>query len=72
MKTKLISIALLLFIGSSAFSQSLSFGGKAGPTSVKFGQSFKNEFTLGYHVGGFVTIGLGKNLRYNPRLYSTR
>jgi hypothetical protein len=69
MKTKLISIALLLFIGSSAFSQSLSFGIKGGANLGKIsGQSFKNEFTLGYHVGGFVTIGLGKKFAIQPEV----
>jgi len=69
MKTKLISIALLLFIGSSAFSQSLSFGIKGGANLGKIsGQSFKDAFTLGYHVGGFVTIGLGKKFAIQPEV----
>lgn len=61
MKTKLCSIVLLLFISSSLFSQGLSFGIKGGATLGKVsGQSFKNQFTLGYHVGAFATIGFGK------------
>ena len=61
MKTKLFSIAVLLFISSSLFSQGLSFGIKAGATLGKMsGQAFKDEFTLGYHAGAFATIGFGK------------
>lgn len=61
MKTKLFSFAVLLFISSSVFSQGFSFGIKGGANLGKIsGQSFKNEFTLGYHVGAFGTINLGK------------
>jgi hypothetical protein len=61
MKTKILSIALLLFISFSAFSQGLSFGIKGGATLGKMtGQAFKDQFTLGYHVGAFATVGFGK------------
>lgn len=61
MKTKLFSFAILLFISSSVFSQGFSFGIKGGANLGKIsGQSFKNEFTLGYQVGAFATINLGK------------
>lgn len=61
MKTKLFSFAILLFISSSVFSQGFSFGIKGGANLGKIsGQSFKDEFTLGYHVGGFATINFGK------------
>ena len=61
MKTKLFSFAVLLFISSSVFSQGFSFGIKGGANLGKIsGQSFKNEFTLGYHVGAFATINFGK------------
>ena len=50
MKTKLLTFALLLFIGSSAFSQSLAIGIKGGANLGRIdGQSFKDEFALGYH-----------------------
>jgi hypothetical protein len=61
MKTKILSIAFLLFISFSAFSQGLSFGIKGGATLGKMtGQAFKDQFTLGYHVGAFATVGFGK------------
>jgi len=61
MKTKLFIIAFSLFFSSSLYSQGLSFGIKGGATLGKIkGQAFKDEFTLGYHVGAFATIGFGK------------
>ena len=59
MKNKIIPItALLLFFSSSLFSQGLSIGIKGGANLGKIsGHSFKDEFTLGYHVGAFATIG---------------
>lgn len=69
MKTKLLTLALLLFIGSSVFSQSFSFGIKGGANLGKItGKSFKDQFTLGYHAGGFVTIGLGKKFAIQPEV----
>lgn len=69
MKTKFLPLALLLFIGSSVFSQSFSFGIKGGANLGKIsGQPFKDEFTLGYHVGGFVSIGLGKKFGIQPEV----
>jgi hypothetical protein len=68
MKTKLLSIVVLLFISSSLFSQGLTFGIKGGANLGKIdGQSFKNEFTLGYHVGAFATIG-GKKWAIQPEV----
>ncbi|MEO8719774.1 MAG: porin family protein [Ginsengibacter sp.] len=68
MKTKLIPVFALLFISSSLFSQGLTFGIKGGANLGKIsGQSFKNEFTLGYHVGAFATIG-GKKWSVQPEV----
>ena len=61
MKTKLLSFVIFVFISSSLFSQGLSFGIKGGATMGKIsGQAFKDQFTLGYHIGAFATIGAGK------------
>ena len=69
MKTKLLPLALLLFIGSSAFSQSFSLGIKGGANLGKIsGHPFKDEFALGYHVGAFSTIGLGKKFAIQPEV----
>jgi hypothetical protein len=69
MKTKFLPLALILFIGSSAFSQSFSLGIKGGANLGKIsGQSFKDKFTLGYHIGAFATIGLGKKFAIQPEV----
>ena len=70
MKTKFLPLALLLFIGSSAFSQSFSLGIKGGANLGKIsGQAFKDKFTLGYHVGAFVSVGLGKKFAIQPEVF---
>ena len=69
MKTKFLSLAILVFISSSVFSQSFSLGIKGGANLGKIsGQSFKDEFSLAYHVGGFATIGLGKKFSLQPEV----
>ncbi len=68
MKTKFIPLAILLLISSSLFSQSLTFGIKAGANMGKIsGQSFKDEYNLGYHAGAFLTIG-GKKWAIQPEV----
>ncbi len=61
MKTKHLPLIFLLLISSSLFSQGLTFGIKAGANLGKIsGQSFKDEYNLGYHAGAFATLGGGK------------
>lgn len=70
MKTKLFSIIILVFISSSVFSQGFSFGIKGGATLGKIsGESFKDQFTLGYHIGAFATIGLSKKWAIQPEVF---
>jgi hypothetical protein len=67
MKTKLFFLAILCFISSAIFAQSFSLGVKGGANLGKIsGQSFKDQFTLGYHVGAFATIPIGKKLAIQP------
>jgi len=69
MKTKLISVAFMLFIGSASFSQGLTFGIKGGATINKLtGKSFKEEFSFGYHAGLFATLGMGKKFSLQPEV----
>ena len=70
MKIKLICFTgMLLIFSLTSFSQGLNFGVKGGASINKItGKSFKEEFTYGYHVGGFVTIGLGKKLSLQPEV----
>jgi len=68
MKTTLLTFALLLFIGSSAFSQ-FSLGIKAGANLGKIeGQTFKDEFALGYHAGAYATIPTSKKFAIQPEV----
>ena len=68
MKTKFFLITASLFISSSLFSQGLTFGIKAGANLGKIsGQSFKDEYNLGYHAGAFVDIG-GKKWSIQPEV----
>jgi Outer membrane protein beta-barrel domain len=69
MKKSIFPIALLLIISSGSFAQGLSLGLKAGANLGKVsGQSFKNEFTLGYHAGGFATIDFSKKFGIQPEV----
>jgi len=76
MKTKL----LLPFIAALLFSQAMMaqfhIGIKGGANIIKVdGRSFKDEFRYGYHLGGFMELGLGTNWSINPEVlfnqYST-
>ncbi len=69
MKTKLLLTAVISIITCSAFSQSLKIGAKGGATLNKIsGQTFKDQFSYGYHLGGFVTVGLGKKFAIQPEV----
>jgi hypothetical protein len=69
MKTTILLIAIFLFTGASAFSQSFSIGIKGGANLGKIeGQSFKDEFSLGYHAGAFATIGFSKKFAIQPEV----
>ena len=76
MKTKLFLplIAALLF--SQVLMAQFRIGIKTGANITKVnGRSFKDEFKYGYHLGGFMELGLGGKLSVNPELlfnqYST-
>jgi hypothetical protein len=68
MKVKLISLVVTLFIFSASYSQ-LNLGIKGGASINKItGQSFKDQFTFGYHLGAYATIGLGGKLSVQPEV----
>lgn len=49
--------------------QFIKIGPKAGANLTKIsGQSFKDEFNLGYYAGGFVELGLGKKWYLQPEV----
>ncbi len=69
MKTKLFLTAVIAFICSTTFAQSFKIGVEGGATINKItGQSFSNQFTFGYHLGGFATIGLSKKFAIQPEM----
>lgn len=69
MKTTILLLIICLFAGTATFSQSFSIGIKGGANLGKIeGQSFKDEFSLGYHAGAFATIGLGKKFALQPEV----
>jgi hypothetical protein len=69
MKVKLLTIVMVCFISSSAFSQSFKIGLKGGTTINKLtGKSFSEQFSFGYHLGGFATIGIGKKFSIQPEV----
>jgi Outer membrane protein beta-barrel domain len=69
MKTKLLLTAAITIINVSAFSQGFKIGAKGGATINKIsGQTFKEKFTYGYHIGGFVTIKLSERFAVQPEV----
>ena len=63
----LLTVAGLLFV-STSFAQ-FDLGVKAGLNVTKIdGQSFKDQFKYGYHLGGFAAIGLGDKFGLQPEV----
>lgn len=68
MKFKLSALIVFVFLAQASMAQ-FSLGIKAGANIVKVdGKSFKDEFRYGYHLGGFVNIGLGGRLSIQPEV----
>lgn len=68
MKAKLLTLAMAVFFISAAKAQ-FHIGIKGGANINKLtGQSFKDEFSFGYHLGGFAEIPLGKNFSIQPEV----
>lgn len=75
MKTKILPLIAALLFSHVMFAQ-FHIGAKAGANIIKIdGKSFKDEFRFGYHLGGFVEIGLKNKWSINPEVifnqYST-
>lgn len=76
MKRKLYVLAAGILLANVAMAQ-FHLGVKAGANLTKIeGKSFKDEFSTGYHLGGFAEIGLGDKLGIQPEVlfnqYQTR
>ncbi|MCO6496718.1 MAG: PorT family protein [Chitinophagaceae bacterium] len=69
MKTKIFLALSFFFLTGTLSAQNFAFGIKGGANMGKIdGQSFKNEFKLGYQVGVFSTIGLGNKVALQPEV----
>lgn len=61
MKTKLLILAIFCITTTTTSAQKLKIGVKGGANINKLtGKSFDDEFSFGYHVGGFFSVGMGK------------
>ena len=68
MKTKLLTLVIVVFTFSAANAQ-FHLGIKGGANMSKItGKSFSEEFEFGYHLGGFAEIGLGKKFSLQPEV----
>ena len=69
MKTKLLILAIFCITASTLTAQKLRVGFKGGANINKLtGKSFDDEFSFGYHVGGFFSVGLGKKFAIQPEV----
>ena len=69
MKTKLLILAVFSLVATAATAQKLHIGAKAGANINKIdGKSFSDEFSYGYHLGGFFNVGLGKKFAIQPEV----
>ena len=75
MKTKFFPLIAALLLSQAIMAQ-FHFGIKGGANIIKVdGKSFKEQFNYGYHLGGFLEIGLGNKWGFQPEVlfnqYST-
>lgn len=68
MKTKLFPLIAFVLLAQVSMAQ-FHLGIKGGANVTKIdGQSFKDQFKYGYHLGGFAEIGLGGKLGLQPEV----
>ncbi len=68
MKIKLLPLFAAILLTQTVIAQ-FHIGIKGGANIIKIqGRSFKDEFKYGYHLGGFMELGLGKNWSLNPEV----
>jgi len=69
MKTKLLILAIFSMMATAATAQKFHIGAKAGANINKLnGKSFSDQFSFGYHLGGFFNVGLGKKFAIQPEI----
>lgn len=68
MKTKFFFLSAALLLSQVMMAQ-FHLGIKGGSNIIKVdGKSFQDEFKYGYHLGGFMEIGLGGKLSIQPEV----
>lgn len=69
MKAKFFLPLLAALLASQVLMAQFHIGIKGGANVTKIdGQSFKDKFKYGYHLGGFAEIGLGKKFGLQPEV----
>ena len=69
MKRTFLTLAIVLGLGAPAVFAQFKLGIKGGANIQKLeGKSFKDEFSFGYHLGGFAEIGLGEKFAIQPEV----
>src|SRR4028119_1052582 len=69
MKKVILSLTFLLTLAAVSNAQGFRLGAKAGANLNKLsGVLFKEEFDLGYHLGGFAEIDFSKKLGIQPEV----
>jgi hypothetical protein len=70
MKSKILLIALIFTVSAiSVSAQGFKLGIKGGADIHKIdGKAFKDQFSYGYHVGGFAQIGLSSKFGIQPEV----
>jgi hypothetical protein len=69
MKTKLLILAIFCITAAAVNAQKLHVGVKGGANINKLtGKSFDDQFSFGYHAGGFVLVGVGKKFAIQPEV----
>lgn len=65
---KLLPLIAVLLFSQAVFAQ-FHIGIKGGANIIKVdGKSFKDEFRYGYHIGGFMEIGINHKWSINPEV----
>jgi len=69
MQKIILSLCFMLALSAAVSAQTLHLGAKAGANLGKIdGKSFKEEYNLGYVLGGYVELGLSKTISIQPEL----
>jgi hypothetical protein len=69
MKSYILSLAIIAFLVNTSNAQSFHAGIKFGANVNKLsGQSFKDQFTYGYHAGVFTEIPISKKWTIQPEV----